>query len=166
MALTKTQLKEILSSAGVSAENAEVAIGKIMDGHIASVNALREERDELKKDVDEYKAKAQKLEGVQKELSELKAKGQITNDTRLVYLKDEVDTVLDEKDKTIADAVKIMKEQEHEISEKDKEIEELNDEIHKLKRALINARHEVSRARGKKSSTKKYIAKYSMRQND
>ena len=75
MALTKTQLKEILSSAGVSAENAEVAIGKIMDGHIASVNALREERDELKKDVDEYKAKAQKLEGVQKELSELKAKG-------------------------------------------------------------------------------------------
>ena len=72
-------------------------------------------------------------------MSELKAKGQITNDTRLVYLKDEVDTVLDEKDKTIADAVKIMKEQEHEISEKDKEIEELNDEIHKLKRALYKA---------------------------
>lgn len=73
---------------------------------------------------------------------ELKAKGQITNDTRLVYLKDEVDTVL---------------------AEKDKEIAELNDEIHKLKRALINARHEVANARGKKSSTKKYIAKYSMR---
>lgn len=76
---------------------------------------------------------------------ELKAKGQITNDTRLVYLKDEVDTVL---------------------AEKDKEIAELNDEIHKLKRALINARHDVAKARGKKSSTKKYIAKYSMRQND
>lgn len=75
MALTKTQLKEILSAAGVSAENAEIAIGKIMDGHIASVNALREERDELKKDVDKFKSDAQKLENVQKELNELKAKG-------------------------------------------------------------------------------------------
>lgn len=32
---------------------------------------------------------------------ELKAKGQITNDTRLVYLKDEVDAVLAEKDTEI-----------------------------------------------------------------
>lgn len=75
MALTKTQLKEILSAAGVSAENAEVAIGKIMDGHVASVNALREERDELKKDVELFKSDAQKLVNVQKELDELKAKG-------------------------------------------------------------------------------------------
>lgn len=51
-------------------------------------------------------------------------------------------------------------------SEADKVIAGLNDEIHNLKRALINARHEVAKARGKKSSTKKYIAKYSMRQND
>jgi hypothetical protein len=75
MALTKTQLKEILSAAGVSAENAEVAIGKIMDGHVASVNALREERDELKKDVELFKSDAQKLVGIQRELDELKAKG-------------------------------------------------------------------------------------------
>ena len=82
---------------------------------------------------------------------ELKAHSVIGLDERcnsvdnVYYLKDEVDTVL---------------------AEKDKEIAELNDEIHKLKRALINARHEVAKARGKKSSTKKYIAKYSMRQND
>ena len=75
MALTKTQLKEILSAVGVSAENAETAIGKIMDGHLASVNALREREDELKKDVDKYKADALKLADVQKELDGLKAKG-------------------------------------------------------------------------------------------
>ena len=75
MALTKTQLKEILSAVGVSAENAETAIGKIMDGHLASVNALREREDELKKDVDKYKADALKLADVQRELDGLKAKG-------------------------------------------------------------------------------------------
>lgn len=75
MALTKTQLTEILSSAGVSAENAETAIRRIMDGHLASVNALREREDELKKEVDKYKPDALKLADVQKELDGLKAKG-------------------------------------------------------------------------------------------
>lgn len=51
-------------------------------------------------------------------------------------------------------------------SEVDAVIAEKDAEIHRLKRALINARHEVAKSRGKKSSTKKYIAKYSMRQND
>lgn len=51
-------------------------------------------------------------------------------------------------------------------SEADAVIAEKDAEIRSLKRALINARHEVAKARGKKSSTKKYIAKYSMRQND
>ena len=75
MALTKAQLKEILSAAGCSAENAEVAIGKIMDGHLASINALREDKDELTKEVAKYKADSEKLESVQKELDGLKAKG-------------------------------------------------------------------------------------------
>lgn len=66
MALTKAQLREILSKAGVSAENAELAIGSIMDGHLASVNALREERDKYKEDAD-------KLPGVQSELDDLKS---------------------------------------------------------------------------------------------
>lgn len=68
MALTKTQLREILSKAGVSAENAESAVSSIMDGHLASVNALREERDKFKED-------AEKLPAVQKELDELKGDG-------------------------------------------------------------------------------------------
>lgn len=68
MALTKTQLREILSAAGVSAEKAETAVAQIMDGHLASVNALREERDN-------YKADAEKLPAVQKELDGYKAQG-------------------------------------------------------------------------------------------
>lgn len=68
MALTKAQLREILSKAGVSAENADAAIDAIMDGHLASVNALREERDKFKDD-------AKQLETVQKELEELKGSG-------------------------------------------------------------------------------------------
>lgn len=68
MALTNAKVKEILSAAGVSAENVEDAVKKIMEGHVTSINALREERDG-------YKADAEKLPGVQKELDDLKAKG-------------------------------------------------------------------------------------------
>lgn len=68
MALTSTQVREILSAAGVPAENVADAVQKIMDGHVTSINALREERDG-------YKADAEKLPIVQKELDDLKAKG-------------------------------------------------------------------------------------------
>lgn len=68
MALTKAQVREILSAAGVTAENVAMAVDKIMDGHLASIEALREERDG-------YKADAEKLPEVQKELDDLKAKG-------------------------------------------------------------------------------------------
>lgn len=68
MALTNAQVREILSTAGIPAENVEDAVKKIMDGHVTSINALREERDN-------YKADAEKLPDVQKELNNLKAKG-------------------------------------------------------------------------------------------
>ena len=68
MALTSTQVREILYAAGVPAENVEDAVKKIMDGHVTSINALREERDG-------YKTAAEQLPAVQKELDELKAKG-------------------------------------------------------------------------------------------
>jgi hypothetical protein len=67
MALTKNQVREILSAAGVSAENMDTAVDAIMNGHITSVNALREERDT-------YKADAEKLPGVQKELDKANKK--------------------------------------------------------------------------------------------
>ena len=71
MALTKAQVREILSAAGVTSENMSEAVDKIIDGHLTSVNALRE-------DVAKYKADAEKLPTVQKELDDMKAN---TNDS-------------------------------------------------------------------------------------
>ena len=65
MALTKAQVREILSAAGVDSEHMSDAVEKIVDGHVASVNALREEIDALKAD-------AGKLAEVQKELDAAK----------------------------------------------------------------------------------------------
>ena len=71
MALTKAQVREILSAAGVASENMSEAVDKIIDGHVTSVNALRE-------DIAKYKADAEKLPTVQKELDDMKAN---TNDS-------------------------------------------------------------------------------------
>lgn len=68
MALTATKVREIMSAAGVNADAMEAAVKEIMDGHITSINALREERDG-------FKADAEKLPAVQRELDSLKAKG-------------------------------------------------------------------------------------------
>lgn len=68
MALTKAQVREILSTAGVDREHMSDAVDKIIDGHLASINVLREE-------ADKYKADAEKLPNVQKELDDLKAAG-------------------------------------------------------------------------------------------
>ena len=65
MALTKAKVREILSEAGVESEKISDAVDKIIDGHVTSINALREERDNLKKDAD-------KLADTEKELNELK----------------------------------------------------------------------------------------------
>ena len=66
MALTKASIKEILSKAGTPAEGMGDAIDAILDGHVTSINALRE-------DVTKYKEDAEKLADVQKELDTLKA---------------------------------------------------------------------------------------------
>lgn len=66
MALTKAQVREILSAAGVDAEHMKDAVDRIIEGHVSSVEALKEERDA-------YKADAIKLPDVQRELDGLKA---------------------------------------------------------------------------------------------
>lgn len=66
MALSKAKVREILSAAGVDSEHMSTAVDAIIDGNVASIEALRE-------DVAKYKADAEKLEAVQKELNELKA---------------------------------------------------------------------------------------------
>lgn len=67
MSLTKAQLREILSKAGVDAEHMSEAVDNIIEGHKASIDALREDRDKYKED-------AEKLPDIQKELDNLKAK--------------------------------------------------------------------------------------------
>lgn len=61
MALTNANVKEILSKAGVDSEHMKDAVNEIIEGHTASIEALREERDT-------YKAQAQKAEDLQKQL--------------------------------------------------------------------------------------------------
>ncbi len=65
MALTKARVREILSEAGVATEKLADAVDKIIDGHVTSIEALREE-------IKTYKGDAEKLPEVQKELDDLK----------------------------------------------------------------------------------------------
>lgn len=85
MALTKAQVREILSAAGVTSEHMSDAVDKIIDGHLTSVNALRE-------DVAKYKADAEKLPTVQKELNDMKANNNDDWKEKHDKLKDEFDT--------------------------------------------------------------------------
>ena len=66
MALSKAKVREILSAAGVDSEHMNAAVEAIIDGNVASIDALRE-------DVAKYKAEADRLAEVQKELDDLKA---------------------------------------------------------------------------------------------
>lgn len=66
MALSKAKVREILSTAGVDSEHMGAAVDAIIDGNVASVEALREE-------VAKWKTEAEKLAGVQKELDDLRA---------------------------------------------------------------------------------------------
>lgn len=73
MALTKAQLREILSEAGVDAEQMGTAVNKIISGHSASLEALRDEVTSLREDVEKYRTDAEKLPALQDELKTLKA---------------------------------------------------------------------------------------------
>lgn len=72
MALTKAKVREILSTAGVDAEHMTDAVNAIIDGHVTSIEALREENGNLREDLKTANEKAEKLDGVQKELDDLK----------------------------------------------------------------------------------------------
>lgn len=82
MSLTRNKIKEILSTAGVDGEHMDAAITAILDGHTASVDALREERDtykkaadelpEVKKSLEEYKKNAGKGDPYEEKYNALK----------------------------------------------------------------------------------------------
>lgn len=67
MALTKAKVKEILSAAGVADDKISDAVDQILNGHGASIDALREE-------LEKYKKEAEQLPEVQKELAEVQKK--------------------------------------------------------------------------------------------
>lgn len=73
MALTKAQVREILSAAGVDSERMSDALDKIISGHTDSINALRDEISGLKDEVGKYKADAEMLPDLKKAYDEIKA---------------------------------------------------------------------------------------------
>lgn len=72
MALTKAKVREILSTAGVDQDHMSDAVNAIIDGHVTSIDVLREENGNLKADLKAANEKAGKLDDVQKELDDLK----------------------------------------------------------------------------------------------
>ena len=90
MALTKAQVREILSAAGVDSEHMSDAVTKIIDGHTDSISALRDEISDLKEKNATFKADAEKLPDVQSELAELKA--QVSKSGDYNKLKEEFDS--------------------------------------------------------------------------
>ena len=92
MALTKSKLKEILSEAGADEAKISDAILKIMDGHTASIDALREERDNLKKDLEEAGDAKKKAEDLQKEVDSLKESNKESYKVKYDAIKEEFET--------------------------------------------------------------------------
>lgn len=78
MALTKAQVREILSSAGIASDKMDEAVERIIDGHVTSINALRE-------DIARYKQDSEQLQTVQKELNDLKAASSGADDYKAKY---------------------------------------------------------------------------------
>lgn len=79
MALTNAQLQEILSEAGVDSAHMRTAATAILERHGLSLEAIKEERDtaikardDALKERDTYKADAEKLTEVRKELETVK----------------------------------------------------------------------------------------------
>lgn len=66
MALTKKMLQAM--------DLSEAQIDQIIEAHRNTINGLTDERDSLRKDVDDYKAKLEKLQDADKELVKAKAK--------------------------------------------------------------------------------------------
>ena len=78
MSLKRSQIKEILLKAGVSAENMDTAIEEIITGHNATVDALKDDIAELKANAQsytdmktKYDAQSTELETVKNQLAEM-----------------------------------------------------------------------------------------------
>ena len=71
MALTKVKVREILSTAGVDADHMSEAVNAIIDGHVASIDALREENGNLKAELKTAKKKTDDAQAAAQALAAL-----------------------------------------------------------------------------------------------
>lgn len=63
MALSKAKVREILSEAGVDSDHMTAAVDSIIDGHTASINALREDRDTAQAESKRLKSENDRMTG-------------------------------------------------------------------------------------------------------
>ena len=89
MALSKAQLREILSKAGVSEENMSGAVKEIMAGHEASMEALQEERDKYKDSASKYESEKTRAADLEKEVEKLKDSNKDSYKVKYEALKEE-----------------------------------------------------------------------------
>ena len=87
MALTKARVREILSAAGVDTEHLTTATNSIIEGHVSSIEALRDEISDQKSTIEQLRKNSGDAEGLQKELD--KANKQIKE---LEALKEKADS--------------------------------------------------------------------------
>lgn len=73
MALPKARLKEILSEAGCDSEHIGDAVEKILSGHVATVDALKEQIAGLEEQVKTYEGEHEELETLRKNGGDLSA---------------------------------------------------------------------------------------------
>lgn len=82
MALSKAFVREVFSGAGADPTKIPEAVDKIVEGNVASIDALREEITDLKTKLKTAEGDSGKLKDVQKELDDLKAQVEADNKAR------------------------------------------------------------------------------------
>lgn len=85
MSLKRSQIKEILSKAGVSAENMDTAIEEIITGHNATVDALKDDIADLKANSQNYTDIKTKFDAQSTELKNVKRQLAETEDYKGKY---------------------------------------------------------------------------------
>lgn len=96
MALSKAFVREVFSGAGADPTKIPEAVDKIVEGNVASIDALREEITDLKTKLKTAEGDSGRLKDVQKELDDLKA--QVAEDAKAREGKD-YDALKEEFDK-------------------------------------------------------------------
>ncbi len=103
MALSKAKVREILSEAGVDSEHMTAAVESIIDGHTASISALREERDAAKDEFARLKSENDRLTAELQKANENTEKAKSDAKTSLESAKADADKrVQSETDKLAA----------------------------------------------------------------